>query len=60
MKLKGKHYKYIGIFLIILGVAPYIGLGFSGILRNIIDVLLIVLGILLLLRDKERMYYVKF
>ncbi|MFT4311449.1 MAG: hypothetical protein ACMXX7_02375 [Candidatus Woesearchaeota archaeon] len=50
MKLKSKHYKFIGIFLIILGVAPYIGLGFSGIIRNIIDVLLIVLGVLLIIK----------
>ena len=50
MKLKNKHYKYIGIFLIILGIAPYIGLGFGGIIRNIIDVLLIVIGILLIVK----------
>lgn len=50
MKLKNKQYKYIGIFLIVLGIAPYIGLGFSGIVRTVIDVFLIIIGIFLLLR----------
>ncbi len=40
-------HKYIGIFLIIIGVLPFLGMGY-GILSNIVHVLTIISGIVIL------------
>ena len=40
-------HKYIGIFLIVIGILPFLGIGY-GILSNIVHVLTIVSGILIL------------
>ena len=43
----GNIHKYTGIFLIVIGVLPFLGIGF-GMLSNIVHILTIVSGIVIL------------
>jgi len=46
--MKKNIHTYIGIFLIIIGILPFLGIGY-GILSNIVHVLTVVSGIMIIL-----------
>lgn len=46
---KNDIHKYIAVFLIIIGILPFIGVGISGIISNVVHILTIASGIVILL-----------
>ncbi len=43
---------YLGIFLIAIGILPFLGVGFGGLIQQIINVLVIVSGVILILSQR--------